>query len=178
MPPAGLDSDPMFSGYALLLPYLEQSALWEVCSTAISENRNTTVWSDWWFYPSSGASQIGETVRRGFSTLSFMQCPTRRSGSSSVDTGFHYFGKQGPRGDYGIVTAVEQPAGADSRWAWAGAQINPRSTENGSDAATGFGRYFAVNCGPFRAANYSTFNENGTGRASTWSTRDTFSRLS
>lgn len=163
MPPAGLEGEASFSGFALMLPYLEQSAVYDLVSDAIQNNSGVSSYSNWWINQ-YGGSILSDEQKSGISSISFMKCPTRRSGASSIDVANSWCSAAGPRGDYAMVTNCGTDAGW---WVWAGAQIS-RNEADGQDAD-----YRTRNLGPFRSASYSGHSSDGTPISSTWKVRDT-----
>ena len=168
LPPAALDGVSTFSAFGLLLPYLEQAALWEIASDAIQNNRGAGHHDyGWWTVTSSGSGpRLTEEQKNGFASVSYMKCPTRRTGAAR--TSDEYAGAlwrmRGPRGDYALVTATDQEASGGVRWGWAMCHRS-RETE---------GVKLAGHVGPFRAANYTN---NASAVSREWSVRDSFSRL-
>jgi len=181
LPPAAIGGDgegrmdvgAVFSGFALLLPYLEQTALYEIISQRIRDNGRADIWSGWWADKGWGTILTSEQ-RNGISSVSFMKCPTRRSGAAQTVTNppQGWFYAPGPRGDYAMVTASvtsgDDPP--DSGWGWP-TWAEAHVPNNDGD----LGRALSCNAGPFRAAKYT---DDSRPLASTWSVRDTFSRMS
>jgi len=165
IPPAALDGNDTFSAFALLLPYLEQGALYELVTDAIQNNRQAGRASmNWWGNQSWGNSFLNETQKNGFASVSYMKCPTRRTGAArtSDEGGTTFWVIRGPRGDYALVTASDESVGGN-RVGWSIANYS-RETE---------GFRFAGHVGAFRAASY-TNNDVPVSRE--WSVRDSFSR--
>jgi len=179
LPPAGLDGEARFSGFALMLPYLEQAALYEVIGEAIRNNTYVGPWSGWWYsWGGNGNFDIPEATRQGFGSISFMKCPTRRTGNTlippcSSDSQIRWYFHGGPRGDYAIVTAsfteLREQWDNTAWWAWVGAHI---PSDTGYDAP-----WLSHNIGTMRAANYSRIID-GRGTSSEWSVRDSMARMS
>ena len=190
MPPAGLDgaepsdgtnNNGSFSAFALLLPYMEQNALSELVTTAIRNDWGTGPWGTFWNQKDWGGPRITEEQKVAFCSISLTKCPTRRTGAARIDAVEIWHVQSGPRGDYALVTAVvtEEPFqwqyGANVAWAGAHKPGNFR----GDDTSEWEQGYLRANAGTFRAATYGTmYRNNNQGRASTWSCRDTFSRMS
>ena len=185
--PAGLDgaendehNNGSFSGFALLLPYLEQNALGELVTNAIQNDWGTGPWGTFWHRQDWGGPRITDDQKHGFASIPFMKCPTRRSGPSRIDTIHVWMVQAGPRGDYAKVTAVvtEEPFqwqyGANVAWAGAHKPSDYRGYPNTTEWERG---YLRANAGAFRSATYGTMFRSGTqGRASTWMPRDTIAR--
>ena len=181
MPPAGLDGNTGISAFGLLLPYVEQSAAWDICSAAIQMDRDVNPWSGFWGPQSWGDygddPRFLADQRNAVASISFMKCPTRRSGSSQLAGGADtevWAIAPGPRGDYAIVVAA---AGVDgATWAgWAAAHVWKDVPGDTSDR----GQAYSSNVGTFRSGNYSQARDGDEyrGKSSTWSPRDTFSRM-
>ena len=167
LPPAGLEGaagdswSSNFTMFALILPYLEQTALGEIVSNCITNNISVHPNNPWWKGQWNEPTNLTAEQKNGFGSISWMKCPTRRTGSSITGnvSGVNSFFVSGPRGDYAMVAAVQSgPDDADSFSYW----LYLCSSEQ---------PYLQHQLGPFRAANYS-----GT-TTSTWSIRDSFSRL-
>jgi len=179
-PPAGLDGISSFSGFALLLPYMEQTALAELVSSAIQNEWHVHQWGNFWHDTPWGTQIITEEQKNGFSSVPFMKCPTRRSGGAAK-TGDHaavWGFAAGPRSDYAMVTAsATSPDDGDEGWlSWACAHM----PHNNDPEA---GPSLRCNVGSFRSANYGSFEKDGSGNITegvtrTWTVRDTFSRFS
>jgi prepilin-type N-terminal cleavage/methylation domain-containing protein len=127
LPPAGLDEAGNaagrsgFSGFALLLPYMEQSALGELV-TVIREGVVVGRSSENWWAPQSWVpSHLSPTAeqKNGFASVSFMKCPTRRAPGAVArtpdDGGTTYWVIRGPRGDYAMVTAFNDEGGGKAQ---------------------------------------------------------------
>jgi len=162
----------VFSAFALMLPYLEQSALGEIVSERIRTDGRADIWSGWWCDKGWG-TVLNDTQRNGFASVPVMKCPTRRGSGAAMTTSTAptWFFAPGPRGDYALVTASvttgdDPPDGGWSWPTWAEAHV----PNNNGD----LGRPLACNVGPFRSAKYVNDNEP---RASQWSVRDSFSRI-
>ncbi len=105
IPPAYIYDEHRSSMWGIILPYIEQPALYEalVGPYQASSACYTTI-SNWW-------NTLSESTRKGFGALSTYKCPTRRSGeetypadgakNTSTATNF----VPGPLGDYAMVFA-------------------------------------------------------------------------
>ena len=186
MTPAGLCGESYFSGFALLLPYLEQSATWDLVSRAIQENQGVGPWGDFW-YPLwwDNPNSLNAAQRDGFGGISFMRCPTRRSSSNNItytrSGGQIWYASPGPRGDYAMVTGNETPQGNEWGpvfWMYAGANAGTDGRWYRDRSGSNFVRN---QVGAFRGASYGETDTDGDGnprgRSSTWSARDNFSRF-
>ncbi|MCL2346824.1 MAG: DUF1559 domain-containing protein [Planctomycetaceae bacterium] len=150
-----------FSGFALLLPYLEQSALYEIVSARIKNqdtngSSNVLGWMDFWNDNGWGTPLTAEQ-KNGFASASFMKCPTRRTGPSAT-TAVTWYAHPGPRGDYAMVAACENDVNNGGPWYGDWMMLAERDKASRQ-------------LGPFRAANYSG------NRVSTWEIRDSLSRF-
>jgi len=158
-----------FSGFVLMLPYLEQSALYEVCSNRIVNNWGVHCWGDWWNQKSWGGPVLSPEQKNGTS-VSWMKCPSRRTGVALTanNTEEMWWWSPGPRGDYAMVSACQNnrpdPGG---------------SAEDGGGDIMWDHNYLVLHyptrasaqVGPWRAATYT----NDT--VSSWQCRDSLSRL-
>ena len=175
LPPAGLDGQACVSAFGLLLPYLEQTALSEIITEAIRTDQYLGPYGNWWnnYY---GDQILTEQQKSGIASISFMKCPTRRTGQAMTGTPdpIQWYFNPGPRGDYAFVVASTTPSDEDSSnfWGWACPQT-VRGLAEGFDAD-----YDRVSVGPFRAASYTRKDTDGNGISSSWSVRDSFSRIS
>ena len=181
LPPAGLlnndEGDNHFTIFALLFPYLEQTALYDIVSTKIQEGSMATTaepwrgqvnqWTHFWTDQSWSTSELSPAQKAGIAGISYMKCPSRRSGSPMTSAPQDWFFTPGPRGDYAMVAACQtddldvndpDPMGR-SPYDW-------KELHKPSKASW--------QLGPFRAANYS---RTGLGAVSSWGIRDTFSRM-
>ena len=183
LPPAGVcGANHCFSGFGLLFPYTEQTAIAEIISTAIQNNRWISVPdpsgpSGWWF------TDLTEAQRDGLCSVPYMKCPTRRGGGKAeagpMSTVVGYW-LPGPRGDYALVTACDSDGETidgstlttdpNNCWIWAGAY-----RADGSGVL-----YQTKNCGPFRAAKFSApADSEGLPTSSAgWSPSGTFALMS
>jgi len=94
--------------WGLLLPYIEQQAIYDQILNRKNPNNPSESWGtlqlqkeDWW-------DQLSESEKNGVSFLSFMKCPTRRTGVARCNTGVacqYGWGTYGiiPRGDYTVA---------------------------------------------------------------------------
>jgi len=162
LPPGGLTTRPEgdddagtchVSGFALLLPYLEQTAFYEIISNRIQDNQDVHTWSNFWV-------DLPPEQREAIGSIPWSKCPTRRSGCSVTgDLREVWYANPGPRGDYAMVTACESE-GASENMRYADWMMFYKTV------------MVSKQLGPFRAANYSGST------VSTWSPRDTYTRLS
>ncbi|MGL6194133.1 MAG: DUF1559 domain-containing protein, partial [Thermoguttaceae bacterium] len=141
LPPSSVGEN-RASTHILLLPYLEQTAAYEIFNSlpsglATNLNRITT-----------GSAPVWDEVftpeqRNALSSISLFSCPTQRGGSNNVVGGDY---KPGPIGDYCIVVVTPDGTYADVRTApsmgamyWY--QFNAWHWDNGRD--------YKCNAGPF-----------------------------
>ena len=169
MPPAALAGEnAQFSSFALMLPYLEQAALGEIVKTAIQDDVGTNPWSSFWYDRGyGGGTYLTNEQKNGFASVSFMKCPTRRTGASQTNGTMDWFFASGPRGDYAMVTASVSDGSSYSWPAWAEAHRPNNLPEE-------YELVLQSNVGPFRAASYT---DNNAPVSRQWSVRDSFSRI-
>ncbi|MCL2348599.1 MAG: DUF1559 domain-containing protein [Planctomycetaceae bacterium] len=187
LPPCGLEGQARFSGFALLLPYLEQGAFYETISDAIKRDQYVGPWSNWW-NTCYGASQVPEATKQGIASISFMKCPTRRTGVSIVpdqpDGQQCWYNMPGPRGDYAMVVASSTLVSedwADSGWmVWTAAHVSIDGIYDGPNFSRAHGTMRAANYTqhyPSPDAHGGTDGPNKQGHSSTWSVRDSMARM-
>ena len=172
IPPFGIHSNRQ-STFTFLLPYIEQVALYDFMANRVNglmEQTGTDWWEDHisWLTP-----HLGDEMRKAFSSIPVVKCPSRRSGvaqSPFIPSGRAAINEpsSGPQGDYAIVCLDQYegrniPGTSDNgAWFWAGQ--NPNAGRTG--AQVGPFRVVVVRSDEWSAANYNA-----------WTVRDTFSRL-
>ncbi|MGL6193599.1 MAG: DUF1559 domain-containing protein [Thermoguttaceae bacterium] len=178
------------SFFLLVLPYMEQTAIydrWVSTTDDIGDrtaNKMAGGWG-WWNKELDSRSGLTEADRKGFSSIPFYKCPSRRSGlAEAISTDEDWFRKdrQGPQGDYAVVVCGGQvprtgPNGTDvnrnETWWWSmgndyASDPDPAVTTMNSGSS------------PIRISNY-TVSTAFPGRAdaiSSWRPRDTFAHWS
>ena len=196
--PAGLEGQNVdggnaaFSGFVMLLPYLEQNAFYDIVSTAIQNNTAThhgdassTSGTVVFWGPNPNASVLNDEQKNAIAGVSFMRCPTRRSGPSRADVsnmawnGSGHYTSIGPRGDYAMVVAVarNEQSDMDGNTGWSELWGNAHQL-GGPRGAGLFDSITPSNfVGPFRAASYHELTSDGWGISRGWRTRDNFARV-
>jgi len=148
------------SFWGTIYPFVEQQALYDKCMEGNSgmpgEGIDRHLDADWW-------NGLTESDRKGFGSVSYYRCPSRRSGGSHVADGNY---SPGPLTDFAILAVSDTVGrgGGLEAGAWDGRLLN--ACYNRSAAALNAHR------GPFRVAD-TTFD--GT-RLVSWSPRDMISR--
>ena len=111
------------SFHILLLPYLEQTALWEEL-LFLSDNLDNETQGTFW------DTTLSETSKKGFGSIPLFKCPTRRSGYAYMDSTSDASGwsgndyPYGPRVDYVIPNSRRAPGDPEdlyehgSTWEW------------------------------------------------------------
>ena len=143
--------------YALIFPYMEQTASYEFLFTGGSGKRegpDRKFGTTWWH----GGETVGVTFpgltaeqKRGLSTVPFTKCPSRRAGSQMNDSRFN----PGPLSDY---IALVYTAGS--------------SNNNGGQWWNAMGQgQAAMHAGPFRVS-VATWNPSDGDHLVSWRPRD------
>jgi len=162
-----------------LLPYIEQQALYDYMGNRVQGMMFPTDTS-WWQNSYDWATQLNDEMRKAFSSISIVKCPTRRSGVAQTAFISRTDGNppSGPQGDYAIV-CLDRYEGLPipgtspvltGGWFFGGNNMDPEGPPRTN-----------AQIGPFRAA--ATRNTVWAGDQVTvdnynaWSARDTFSRL-
>jgi hypothetical protein len=121
--------------FMLILPYMEQSALYSVFGSTtddagISDTTKMTGGRGWWCRENVGdigkRSGLTEPDRSGFCSITIYKCPsrgTRRAEAVSPDTNdWDSTDKEGPQGDYALVTCggglADTGINTDETWWW------------------------------------------------------------
>jgi prepilin-type N-terminal cleavage/methylation domain-containing protein len=180
--PAGVQYTNRSSGFGLLYPFLEQTAIYEILSTQPFYGKINAagypvgsgpfpgfiVSNYWWL-------GLTQEEKRGFASVTSMLCPSRRSGvqmndyggpddsanleasAKNTDEGGYGWNGAGPLGDYAFVFATSKDIPPTSGW-WF--ELNSTALDK-------------CLMGPFRLANNSVNSANTT---ITWTPKDTFAR--
>lgn len=166
------------SFFILVLPYIEQQALYErwVSTTddigCTDANKMSGGWG-WWNPEMQDRSGLTDADRTGFCSVPLYKCPSRRSGRAEAiasDNDWTRKDRQGPQGDYAIVICggPDDPAAGNYN-------VNPGETpwwQMGNDWGDGSER---SQSSPVRISSYTATVLNGRGDAiSSWRPRDTF----
>jgi prepilin-type N-terminal cleavage/methylation domain-containing protein len=180
--PSGMQNQHRTSGFGLLYPFMEQTAIYEILSTqpyygkinAAGHSVGDGPWpgffvSNYWWLG------LTQEEKRGFASVTPMLCPTRRSGVQMNDYGGpddsanreasaqntnqngNNWNGAGPLGDYAFVFATSRDVLPDNWWFMV--------------AYSAFDKY---QMGPFRFANWSAPNPPNT--KISWTPKDTFAR--
>ena len=95
--------------WGLILPYMEQSANYDVILNAGSSiGAGPVTITAWWrngWEVGNGGMAMTDTLRNGLASIPWVKCPSRRSGVAIAEFSGEYGGgaHAGPQGDYGIV---------------------------------------------------------------------------
>ena len=169
--------------FALIFPYMEQAAAWDLIAgtTEGITNGPVTFWQ-WWANPASspywGVVKMTDENRRGLGSIPWIKCPSRRSGYAVAEyneahSPYNGGAQPGPQGDYGMIysTPLLAPSGGPA----------------GDCVATGsdhhcwvrcqpqLGATVAANRGPFRDCNYGGTEADGHPQFKNWTIRDAMS---
>ena len=101
--------------WALILPYMEQTANYDVIMNAGNTNElsGPITTTEWWYNGydiSTGGMEMTEELRKGIGSVPMWKCPSRRSAAYAVVSpatgsgGAH----AGPLGDYGIIYSTPE----------------------------------------------------------------------
>jgi len=170
LPPFGIDVQ-RHSTFSFLLPYIEQTALYDYWNHGRMFGMMHQTSSDWWQNMDPGYTQLTDEMRTAFSSIPVVKCPSRRSGVAQtpfITSGRTTDPSSGPQGDYAIICLTRYEGrnipGTDftGGWFWGGVQ-DARGTE-GHD-------------GPFRIATIVRGMDPWWHGWNAWKPRDTFSRL-
>ncbi|MGL4943387.1 MAG: DUF1559 domain-containing protein [Thermoguttaceae bacterium] len=154
--PTAITHKPNASFWVLILPYMEQQALYDLVSSKTSSfgmwMRNDVFWNT----PNLTADE-----QRGLASIKGYNCPSRRSSPQPLGNGTATVlqgGIHGTQGDYAFVQGRAAPA-------WAG-WLNNHDPNVNAD--------LAVQRGPIRCAEWAAIPASGaTGFIPSWTPRDT-----
>jgi prepilin-type N-terminal cleavage/methylation domain-containing protein len=169
IPPFAIDIERQ-STFTFLLPYIEQQTLYDFMvsrTTGLMEQTSTAWWQDEiaWLDP-----KLGDEMRKAFSSIPIVKCPSRRSGVAQpvFASGRDIDPSIGPQGDYAVVCLDRYegdyvPGTGDlGGWFWSGVvQRNDRIA-----GQLGPIRPASIKGGDFTAENWNV-----------WKPRDTLARL-
>jgi len=90
--------------FPLLFPFAEQQSLWETLDDGLETH------FAWWRGESPYGSKMNADTRKGWGSVSFMRCPTRRDGGVHITgdggTDQSWELQPGPQGDYAAAVSV------------------------------------------------------------------------
>jgi len=150
------------SAFVLMLPYYEQSAMYDLLMSK-TNGFDHPFDGEFWGY-TTGNRTLSDSERASFLSLSVFFCPTRGPRSGVYNPNYTEEMRQtgnGPRGDYAFVAYNEQPSQADRGTTWPHSVGQPNETRIG----------FAL--GALRPARRAAGSDNW----STWRPRDNFARM-
>ena len=171
--PSGMVNHNRVSGFGLLYPFLEQTALYDIISTQPFVKSGGSYGGfaveNYWWYNTLNAEQ-----RKGFGSVATYQCPSRRSGIQMNDTcpadnggeNGETWNACGPLGDYAFLfaTSAESVANYPDGTSGNARDWNSHIMSTGPLVVHG-------QAGPFRPAVATNVNA----RVS-WEARDSFAR--
>jgi prepilin-type N-terminal cleavage/methylation domain-containing protein len=149
------------SFWGMLYPFAEQQTAWDMLSgsNANAAGGNPT---DIGFHMETNWDRLTGQERRSLGSVSYMTCPSRRSGAAIRDGGTH----RGPLSDYAVVFLMRawNDGGDEQSW-WN--HFNPcdGGHVNNQKATVTLARLSDCSSGDWNV------------RARTWSVRDTFARI-
>jgi type II secretory pathway pseudopilin PulG len=161
--------------FGLIFPFAEQGALYD---RIMLNNSDPVTFFGWWaseggwVYDPNNPRSLNAEERKGFSSIPWMKCPTRRSGIAEAvfEAPGHGGANAGPQTDYGMVFAATNPREQDGD-----AHMWVRGADPGMnpDAA----RNLSFHRGPFRVANVASYDANAGNHPNfnTWTVRDSIS---
>jgi len=145
LPPSMINHEGSPSFWVFIMPFAEQTANYQLAGPV--PNQITVKHHRWWLGIPEGSNYcLTDDDRKGLASISYMKCPTRRSGtkictgmSDSAGTSGFYTNDNfgcGPRGDYSIIysgdstiTAPSSNDDSDDR-DWFGRLMCPADTGN------------------------------------------------
>lgn len=166
------------SVFILLLPYIEQQALYEIASSTTDLFGNTTItkamttnawWGKDWGIANPGRG-ITDEDRKGFGSIPVFYCPTRRrppaylDNPSAASMGGHAQYWHGPQIDFAFVSSAVNDADGGSYW-----HLFATTIETG-----GYDGYSRHRC-PFRQSRSNWVNNDTI--VTEWGPRDTLAWL-
>jgi hypothetical protein len=143
------------SFWGIIYPFVEQQALYDKCtegnSGVLGQGIDRHLKPAWW-------NGLGDTGKRGFGSVSFYRCPSRRGGSSYVDGNW----SPGPTTDFAVLAVL------DARGRCGGGSNDGRLLNNVWQPNVA-----RSHRGPLRIADVTLEG----GRLVSWQPRDTFAWL-
>jgi hypothetical protein len=172
------------TGFVMLFPFIEQQNLWDL----------TVSWSDfqynqaqhwWWNQTGIGTFRMNDDLRKQFSSVPFVRCPSRRGGGAlmtEVDETITNYDQQpaiGPQGDYALLSVKDVGSWSNI----SGLNITGGSDDGGT--ITWYQSTVENMRGPFRTAEVPVvYTSTGTVdngqtvlKLKFWQPRDNFSRI-
>ena len=165
LPPCNVGDTNRMTFWALIYPYIEQQALYDLIGQKRYSNMPDVTFNPWW------KDNLNDEERKSFGSVPIYRCPSRRGGGSiitpdleehTVEGGFAL--GNGPRTDYAMVYTIDRSNTENVTIYW---------TENYqySDQNT-----WTYQRGPFRVSQYSLGNP-PTWQTTSWQPRDSFAWL-
>ena len=167
------------STFTFLLPYIEQQPLYDFMANrtnGLMEQTTSVWWQDEidWLEP-----KLGDEMRKAFSSIPIVKCPSRRSGVAQpefITSGRPNDPSTGPQGDYAVVCldryegqavpGISPPDNTTGGWFWGGLNHPASKTIARTNGQLGPIRVAVVSNDDWSAANFNA-----------WRPRDNFSRL-
>jgi type II secretory pathway pseudopilin PulG len=159
LPPIAI-ADRRVTFFGQLYSYTEQQNLTEILG------RDPLTWDNWW-----SGSNMNDELRKGFGSVTYMKCPSRRSGVCIAEKGDQTVNASsdqvapGPQGDYAVVMNIRESRYASSDWNYNIAYISHTSPTSTND--------IAMHYGPIRVG--ITLSPGVSGWEAAWRPRDTMS---
>ena len=160
--------------WGLILPQMEQTALYDFLISPTGETAGPVTITGWWY--NGWGTPMTADLRKGFGSVPLWKCPSRRAGSAIAAVPESDGGgatHAGPQGDYGIIFSTPlirtpgtsagacQP-GSNDYHCWV--RCNPASAT-----------YVAAHRGPIRMCNYNGAEPDGHPHFKNWFGRDSMS---
>ena len=166
LPPSNIGDTNRMTFWALLYPYIEQQALYNIIGEKRFQNMPDVTWNPWW------RDNLTEAERSSFGSVPIYTCPSRRGKAATTggtedinNTGFPL--DNGPRTDYGMVFTLNRFDSRPGVRYW---------TEHHNSAPGASSDQWNLQSGPFRVSNYDGGTP-FTWQTTSWTPRDTFARM-
>jgi prepilin-type processing-associated H-X9-DG protein len=166
--------------FGLILPQMEQQALYDYLTFPTGDTAGPVTISQWWYYGwgQTMTEEERRQIQNGFGSVPLWKCPTRRTGVAIADNRMYEGGggggaHAGPQGDFGMIFST--PAMINGA-AWSD---NPGCADGDLHCwvrvSTQYPQLVAGHRGPFRDCNYTGAEQDGHPHFKKWSPRDQIS---
>ncbi|MCL2623191.1 MAG: DUF1559 domain-containing protein [Planctomycetaceae bacterium] len=166
LPPSNLGDNNRMTFWALIYPYMEQQALYNIIGERRYANMPDVTFNPWW------RDNLNAEERSSFGSVSTYRCPSRRGGGSAITDGVADLTvvgfplDNGPRTDYAMVfTLNRSQVGQPNVRYW---------TEHWTSINSAAPDQWILQGGSFRVSNYTLI---AGWQNTSWTPRDTFSRM-